>query len=191
MSYPSPTFTVRYWDVGPKSIQGQRTNPTTQLTFRGDSSGLQFSSSDNSVASVNSSGLVTYGGKAGRASISVWEDANPTYVRTVAVEVTAAPGANVQTVGEENAPGESDRYAREDHQHEGVTEGLTIESLLALIPDVAVLPALPSTGILIVRWCDAAHITGGTGDNQLWIGNSLEERWYELYRYTAKSGEVA
>ena len=34
------------------------------------------------------------------------------------------PGDDIQTVGEENEPGTSDLYAREDHVHEGTADGL-------------------------------------------------------------------
>lgn len=195
MLYPPPVNTIRYWDVRPLSVIGCRAaaggaNTTTQIQPLGDPLDLEYESSDPSVASVSATGLITWGMKAGRAIIAVSETANPGYLRYVTVAVTAIPGDDIQDVGTANDPGNSDRYARENHVHAGMTGSITIEDLMNVIPRVAVLPDLPEEGVMVVIWCDAANITGGTGDNQIWIGNSLETEWYPAYKYTQKSGEA-
>jgi hypothetical protein len=185
MLYPPPANTIRHWDVRPLSVTGHRAasggaNTTTQIDPLGDPLALEYESSDPSVASVSATGLVTWGMKAGRATIAVSETANPGYLRYVTVAVTAIPGDDIQDVGTANDPGNSDRYARENHVHAGMTE---LE-----VPPVLVLPPIPASGCQMVFWQSSTTATGGTGDDQVWMAYAGQLEWTPSQIYTDKNG---
>ena len=119
---------IRYWDVFPKSIRGFRaaaggSNSTFQLVLCGDPRGVVFESTDETVAAVNSAGVVTFGMKVGYATINAYEPAYPENVRKVEVQVLAVAGAAIQSIGAQNSPGaDTGRYASEGHVHQGLTQ---------------------------------------------------------------------
>lgn len=186
MLYPPPANTIRYWDVRPLSVIGCRAaagganTTTTQIQSLGDPLDLEYESSDPSVASVSATGLITWGMAAGRAIIAVSETANPGYLRYITVSVTAIPGEDIQDVGTANDPGNSDRYARENHVHAGMT-GLEATPVL-------VLPPIPTTGWQVVFWQSSTTATGGTGDDQVWMAYAGQLEWTPAQNYTDKNG---
>jgi hypothetical protein len=58
------------------------------------------------------------------------------------------------------------------------------------IEPVAVLPAIPDEGGQLVFWMSSATISGGTGDDQVWMAYAGQTEWYPMQMYTECSGAV-
>jgi len=60
-----------------------------------------------------------------------------------------------------------------------------------VIPCVAFLPPIPTSGFRYVFWVDANNVIDGvtgTGDNQIWVAYYGQEEYYPQQKYTSLSG---
>lgn len=200
--YPEPSFTIRYWDVRPRRLAGPllAIPVVSQLQVVGSASGVVFSTTDEDIAAVNQDGEVLWGAKAGRATISAWEESAPDYVRTVEVVVAMAIGTGIQPTAADPEDGDGGgAVASVGHRHDiefesGGTQPVGSESLdgtskyparkdhvhaggggvFENLEFVRRLPPIPTSGIKMVVWCSAITLPA---DGSLPAGNGEDIVW--------------